>query len=143
GARDAVDYIARKLQGSTGGQRFSAARTVAAWRQILRERRLEDGRHERRYPFIKSKSRLTRELAREIWDALGETANDCGNSRDLLLARVYEIDGFTDHIDEFPYESIETVQTAEDRALREVILPALIAACLDTHHRRLNEGAST
>jgi hypothetical protein len=133
GGRDAVDYIARKLQGRHGGQRFSAERTIAAWRRMLRERRAEVG-HTRDH-------KLTRALAREIWDALGDAADDCGQSADLFLARVYEIDGFTDHVDDTPYESIETEQTPEDRSLRDLILPALIAACTETHRKRPTEPA--
>lgn len=115
-----VDYLARKLQGSRG-HRFSAEKTVAAWRLALCERRLEVG-HRVGHP-------LTRALAREIWDALGDAADECGGSFDLFLSRVYEIDGFAEYVDEHPSESFETEQTPEDRTLREVILPALIAAC--------------
>lgn len=138
GDRGDVDYIARKLQGRRGGRRFSAERTIASWRRALAERRLERGHW--RVP------RLTRELAREIWDALGEAANTCGDNEDAFLSQVYEIDGFTDHVDDTPYESLETEQTPEDRALREQILPALIAACAETHRARTAasvEGAAT
>ena len=132
-----VDYIARKLQGRSGGKRFSAERTIAAWRKMLCETRRENG-HRRN-------AKLTRDLAREIWDALGDAAEDYGNSADLFLSRVYEIRGFTDHVDDTPYGSIETEQTPEDEALRERILPALIAACAEANRARTaaaTEGAT-
>lgn len=147
GDRDAVDYIACKLQGRLGGQRFSAERSVAAWRRALCERRLEVGRREIRdlrwgTEWTHRDLRLTRALAREIWDALGDTADEHGGSADLFLEHVYEIRGFTEHVDDTPYESLETEQTPEDRALRDLILPALIDACRMTHATRTKPPAT-
>lgn len=136
GSRNNVDYLARKLQGERGGKRFSAEKTVTEWRRMLCERRMDDGRilmaageqaiQNAKYgvPF----RRLTKEVARNIWEALGEAEENCGGE-DSLLFLVHEIDGFTRHVDDTPYESIKYEQTAEDRALREVILPALIEEC--------------
>jgi hypothetical protein len=134
--RGAVDYLAGKLQGRRGGQRFSAEKTAAAFRRMLCERRLEVGRDEIERPGSHRGYWLDRGVARDIWETLGEIAEDCSGSADLFLDRVFQIDGFTDHVDDTPYESLETEQTSEDRALRETILPALIAACAETHRTR-------
>jgi hypothetical protein len=130
--RGNVDYLAGKLQGRRGGQRFSAAKTVAAFRRMLCERRLEVGRSRCDRPG----SWLDRGVARDIWDALDDIAADFGQSADLFIQKVYEMDGFTEHVCERPFDDIETEQTPEDRALRDLILPALIAACADTHRTR-------
>ncbi len=46
GDRSDVDYLARKLQGRNGGERFSPERTAKALCHLLAERRLEDGREQ-------------------------------------------------------------------------------------------------
>lgn len=122
--RDGVDYLARKLNGRNGRQ-FSAELTIAALRRLLADSRLVDGRlsHE----LGTSPYRLSRNKAREIWDELGELmgVDDSG----LFWERACEIRGLQYYVDETPWEHEETEQTAEDRALRELVLPALIEAC--------------
>lgn len=72
---------------------------------------------------------LTRDTARRLWNALGERANGASPSADCFFARLLEIEGFVDYVTEAPWEWYVTEQTSEDRALREIILPALIQAC--------------
>ncbi len=72
---------------------------------------------------------LTAEKARELWDALESLADACGGSEDLFWERFPAISGFTDHVTEEPWAYRETEQTHEDKALRDIVLPALIAAC--------------
>ncbi|MGN6106657.1 MAG: hypothetical protein ACTHU0_16240 [Kofleriaceae bacterium] len=122
-----VDYIARKLQREgKDGRRFSPKLTLAAMRGAVLERRLEDGREPA------SGRHLSRERARAIWNELGEIAGDVGGSYDLFIDRVYQIRDFTRLVDDTPYEMAATEQTPEDKALREIVLPALIEACRDT-----------
>lgn len=126
-ARGSVDYLANKLQREgKGGRRFSAELTVAAWQRELCRRRLEAGRGEA------GRRPLTKVVAREIFDRLQELADEYGESPDLFLANVYEIRGFTEHVDDCPYESLQTEQTPEDRALRDIVLSALVEACRGT-----------
>lgn len=82
----------------------------------------DPNRHERR-PY------LTRDTARTLWDAIRELGDDCDRSMDLFYDRVLRIDAFTDYVTEEPWEYGETEQTPGDRALRELVLPALIEAC--------------
>lgn len=72
---------------------------------------------------------LTRDTARRLWNELGGLADDCGRSGDLFFERIGAIEGVRDYITEEPWEYSQTEQTPEDRALRNIILPALIAAC--------------
>jgi hypothetical protein len=44
--RGGVDYLARKLQGSRGGERFSVTKTALAIGRLIALRRLEDGREQ-------------------------------------------------------------------------------------------------
>lgn len=74
---------------------------------------------------------LTKDEARRIWEELrfeSGLADEVGSS-DLYYDRVLRIDGFIEYVTEHPWEYGETEQTSEDRALREVILPALITVC--------------
>jgi hypothetical protein len=77
---------------------------------------------------------LTRDAARQLWAAIGCTANDIRNNADLFYERVLQIDSFADYVTEEPWEYGETEQTLEDRILRESVLPALITACRDRAH---------
>ncbi len=78
---------------------------------------------------------LTRSTARHLWRKLGDLASDLGGSDSasgLFWLRLQDIDGVHDYVSEEPWQYTEMVQTSEDRALRDIILPALIAACQDT-----------
>lgn len=130
--REAVDYLACKLQGRHGGQRFSPEKTVATFRRALCEQRLQL-RWTRRGAEGPA---LTRHKAREIWNALDDLIEDSGNSADLFLVGLSEIDGFDLHVNDRAFESLEYEQTAEDRALRDLILPALVKACAETTRAR-------
>jgi len=129
GGRGDVDYLARKLQlEGRAGQRFSAEKTAAALRRQLCERRLEDGR-EQLEGRLEPLPYLTREIARRIWDELGELADEVGCSSDLFYERIDRIEGLADYVTDEPWNYAMTEQTPEDRALRDVVLPALIEAC--------------
>lgn len=152
-----VDYLARKLQKEgRGGRRWSADATVAALRSIVCDRRLSSGRErlERRLdpadydcgripnhlldrydpdglPWHDSNRYryLDKEKARRLWNEIEETADECNPSQDLFYDHVLNIDGFTDYVTSEPWEHGETEQTPEDKALRDIVLPALIEAC--------------
>lgn len=72
---------------------------------------------------------LDREGARRFWKAIGEIAAEVGDFSDHFYERVLQIEGFTDYVTGEPWNYGVTEQTPEDRALREIILPALIRAC--------------
>lgn len=164
GDRGDVDYLARKLQKEgRGGQVFSTRKTARALRQLLCERRLNDGRcqlenrlepedlpprsstdytpeglpvfsyhtvvrwmgsERERLPF------LTKDVARRIWDAIGDLAEELDRSNgDLFYERLPSIDGFAEYVTGEPWEHGETEQTFEDKVLRDIVPPALIEAC--------------
>jgi hypothetical protein len=84
------------------------------WKDPLRKERL---------PY------LTAEAARVLWDEIGETIGECGASTDLLFDRLLRLSGFVEHVTDEPWNHVMTEQTPEDRALRDIVLPALIEAC--------------
>lgn len=89
--------------------------SAPTWRDIERKERL---------PY------LTRDTARGLWDAIGRLADEVrGSNGDLFYERVQQIATFGDYVTESPWEYGETEQTPEDKALRELVLPALIDAC--------------
>lgn len=79
---------------------------------------------------------LTREVARRIWSSLdqlaGQVFTGTGDNADLFYSRLPSVEGFHDYVTEEPWHYAETVQTAEDKLLRESILPALVKACRAT-----------
>lgn len=84
------------------------------WKDPLRKERL---------PY------LTAEAARVLWDEIGETIGECGASTDLLFDRLLRLSGFVEYVTDEPWNHVMTEQTPEDRALRDIVLPALIEAC--------------
>jgi hypothetical protein len=72
---------------------------------------------------------LTAEKARELWDAIESLGDECDRSSDLFWERLPSISGFTDYVTDDPWGHGQTEQTFEDKALRDIVLPALIAAC--------------
>jgi hypothetical protein len=129
--RGSIDYLACKLQREDrAGQRWSADATVKTLRRLLCGRRLADGRDRRKacQPL-----QLKRWHARDIWDQIGALVDGVGDSAALFYERACMIDGFSEFVTREPWEYGETEQTPEDRALRDSVLPALIAACRDRH----------
>jgi|SRR5262245_4364852 len=125
GDRGDVDYIARKLQNEgRNGQKFSAKSTTAALRRVLCAARLRHGRERFATPILF----LTREEARRIWDEIGEVADETWSDV-MFIDHLSRIDGFFDYVTDEPWNYLETEQTPEDKALRELVLPALMAAC--------------
>jgi hypothetical protein len=73
---------------------------------------------------------LTREEARRLWKELHHFADALDDANeDLFFERLPSISGFSDYMTDEPWNYLQTVQTAEDKALRGLILPALIEAC--------------
>lgn len=81
---------------------------------------------------------LTAEAARSLWDEIGETVGECSPSIDLLYDRLLRLSGFLEYVTEEPWNYVMTEQTPEDRALRDIVLPALIKACKSTVTHREN-----
>lgn len=72
---------------------------------------------------------LTRDTGRRLWNAIGRSADDCGLSAEQFFEQVLRLEGFTDYVTDEPWQYGVSEQTPEDRALREIVLPALIQAC--------------
>ena len=145
--RTAADYLADKLWGGGyGGRVFDAEETVKAFRKMLCERRLEEGRdhlerglsHDggppkdaREKPYwhgiLNDKEPLTAGIARNIWDALGGEIQDCRNG-DHFIEKMFQIQGYL-WISEEPWEHLATVRDHKYEVLLFGILPALIAEC--------------
>lgn len=149
-----------------GGQVFSTRETARALRWLLCERRLNDGRCQLEnrlepedlpprsstdytpeglplfsgqvsdHDYMKRLPYLTIDVARRIWDEIGDLAEELNRSNgDLFYERLESIDGFTEYVTGEPREHGATEQTFEDKVLRYVVLPALIEACKDNHAR--------
>jgi hypothetical protein len=71
---------------------------------------------------------LTPDAARRLWDEIGELTAFAGSS-DLFYVNAWEIEGFSEYVTDNISEYVETEQTPEDKALRDLVLPALIEAC--------------
>jgi len=150
GSRGDVDYLARKLQSEgRAGCRWSPQGTARELRRMLCQTRLVDGRKSvrprgearRPGPDGDPLPYLTCAAAREIWDAIGEVADEVSGSSDLFFDRLRWIDGFSEYVTDDPWEHNQTEQTAGDRALREDVLPALIAACRGVASETTSRGA--
>lgn len=124
------DYLARKLTTREERQRFDRAKTIAAFRKRICEERLEVARR-------LQKPRLTREVARELWDDLGELDED--NST-LFVDRLMNL-RHVQLLDEEPWDSLEYVPDPSYTVLKEAILPALIDACAAEVKRRIEAEA--
>jgi hypothetical protein len=125
--RTACDYLAGKLVLGDG-RRFSAEKTTAALRRLIVERRRD------RYDGT-----LTRDVARELWDELGNLEDDCGDSCDLYFERLPA--DFIDLVCSEPWHYSASEPTPEYRQLVGVILPALVEACRAEVARRAAAGA--
>lgn len=164
GTRGDVDYIARKLQrDGRGGMRLSEDGTAKAFRRLLCARRLADGREQLEMrletglplfscrevpsPTWQDSARkdrllyLTADVARRLQNEVDATVGECSPNVDLMFDRLLRLSGFADYITEEPWEYMVTELTPEDRALRDVVLPALIEACKATVAAR--EGSSS
>lgn len=82
------------------------------------------GSERERLPF------LTKDVARRIWGAIGDFAEELDRSNgDLFYERLASLDGFSQYVTGEPWEHGQTEQTFEDKVLRDTVLPALIEAC--------------
>lgn len=166
GERGSCHYLADKLSVGNGGPRsgeeFDVDETIAKFRRILCERRLEEARAWIEYyrdddpedtpdvldtpPSWATKKRytgafyeregepLTRGIAREIWESLG-SLHECGRSADLFCERFFRIDGYS-WITEEPWERTVYSPTTGYMVLLHGILPALVEACAAEVKRR-------
>ncbi len=132
GERGTGDYIADKLTSRKQRENFDGDKTIAAMRKRLAERRLEEGRagERRRKSYEGTKEEpLTAEIAREIWDALGDIDSD--NSGELFIERFLRIPG-SSWVSEEPWDVLENTIDFSYTILLTSIIPALIEACFAT-----------
>lgn len=90
--------------------------------------RRKSSEYESGNPFADALPYLSRDTARRLWDDLCELDDDA-TTTDAFYERIMHIDGFEDYITVEPWQHSQYVQTHEDRALRDIILPALIEVC--------------
>lgn len=160
GERDCVDYLADKLLGRRGSQRFSIDETVKHLHGEICRRRFEHGQEfnarlrsygderdqeialehgflERRY---NGDPHLTAGGARELWDEVNSIASDIDdsypNAETLFIERFMRIDGYA-VIAEEPWNDCQHVESHDSKILRQTILPALRDAC----HTKVQEPA--
>lgn len=117
GERAGCDYLANKLTTREQRQRFDPGQTIASFRKMLCEHRLA------LRDIIRP--RLTRELARELWDEIGDIDADDAT---VFVERFMQIDSYAVIHDE-PWEALEYKPTTEYTVLLHGILPALVEAC--------------
>lgn len=157
GGKTDIDYLARKLAGGDRNcTMFSSEASAKALNKLVCEKRLADGREQRcnrlepddfrrgkPLPHLQHRYTdeglpryspdddpyLSAEEARQLWDKIESVARDTERSADLFIERLFRIDGFTLYVTDEPWHHLQNVQTPEDRALRDIVLPALIQAC--------------
>lgn len=127
----ADDYLAAKLLGRDDCWEWDRAETVKAFRKHLAERRLEVGhREDRAHAYMRDgifHRLLTSDLARELWDALGELEH--AHDEREFIEMFTENDDLIRWVDDTPYESTKQKPSHEYLILTRTILPALIEAC--------------
>ena len=143
-ARDGVDYLASKLLGDRVRE-FSADGTIKKLRRLLCESRLEAERWWRSDELMRPAPRLSKSVAREIWDELDEFSGL--DNQSVFTDRMGMYRELIELVDEYPWDYFVTVPTSQYKVLSETILPALIGACrmtvMDPHlaHRELSRWA--
>lgn len=141
--RSELSYFADKLWpgGGYGGQRFSHELTIAAFRTVIAERRLEDGRAwlrdaraygadaANRYSHegygYGDRTRLTRDSARELWDALGEALDDSGIPESVFWERAWNVPNLA-ALGDSAYDCGRTDTDPAYLVLRDSILAAFV-----------------
>lgn len=120
------EYLARKLTLGDASKRwrFDEDKTVAAFRRLICERRLE--------------RRISFDVARALWDGIGKI---CTDNPPLFCERLMQLDGF-EILTEEPWEHLEYEPTTEYTVLLHGILPALVEACAAEVRRRAELEAS-
>jgi hypothetical protein len=136
GQRGDVHYVAQKLTTREERDRFDPDATVRAMRSAIARRRMIAGRDYRVaygapepewYSEPLYGDRLSKNLARELWEALSDL-RDVDNVT-LFLERFNNIEGANDHIHERPWEGLEHSPRTGYLVLLHGILPALRDAC--------------
>lgn len=74
---------------------------------------------------------LTADAARGLWDSIEGAVGECSPNRDLVFDRLRNLPGFVEFVTDEPWHHAVSEQTPEDKALRDIVLPALIQACKD------------
>lgn len=129
-----IDYIADKLMSRDQRDRFDADATVAAFRELLREKRRDTKRYGGHWMWkYTSEPYLDKDTARRLWDAIRDLAYDVESSPgavDLFIER-YTRRGMEDAklVCDEPWNLIRTKPSGEYLALTKTVLPALVAAC--------------
>jgi hypothetical protein len=122
-SRDGRHYLADKLTSSDRNlrYRFSPEKTIADMCARICEKRRE--------------GKIARELARELWDALGDLEHT--DNVDDFVRGFYDIDDH-EHITKYAIEMehLREEHTGSYLVLRDKILPALIDACAATVAQR-------
>lgn len=138
--RGDVDYIARKLQREGKlGMRWSADGTVRELRKLLVETRLDHARQRGVRRMVRDHSGvlcdvapLTKEMARYLWNELGYLAVECEDNPVLFDERYRRNGDFARYVTGEHWHYAVREQTPEDKALRDIVLPALIATLKDS-----------
>lgn len=118
------DYDDGRLPSHLMGRYTEAGLPLLSHREIEAPS-WQDSTRKARLPY------LTAEAARVLWDEIEETIDEYSPRTDLVFDRLLRLSGFTDYITNEPWDYAETEQTPGDKALRDIVLPALIKACKD------------
>lgn len=119
------DYDGGRLPNHLMGRYTEAGLPLTSYREVDAPT-WQDPTRKEHLPY------LTMEDARTLWDEIDETIGECSPSTDLMFDRLLRLSGFVEYVTDEPWNHVVTEQTPEDRALRDIVLPALIRACKDT-----------
>lgn len=123
------DYDGGRLPNHLMGRYTEAGLPLISYREVDAPT-WQDPTRKERLPY------LTTEAARTLWDEIDGTIGECSPSTDLMFDRLLRLSGFVEYVTDEPWNHVVTEQTPEDKALRDIVLPALIRACKDTISQR-------
>jgi hypothetical protein len=125
--RQGYDYLACKLLAHDDAWVLDADATIKKWRKRLCEQRLAVGRAgDDHLP-----RGLSHHLAREIWEDLSSLVDD-ERHEPIFVEHAVRIEGFSRWISEEPWEDTVHCHSHAYRLLIDFLLPALVAACVET-----------
>lgn len=125
------DYDGERIPNHLMGRYTEAGLPIFSYQEVDSPT-WQDPLRKERLPY------LTAEAARVLWDEIGDTVGGCGAITDLLFDRLLRLSGFVEYVTNEPWDHVMTEQTPEDRALRDIVLPALVEACKSTVQHREN-----